>query len=183
MIKRILSIALPCLLVAANAQAITLDELKGYSIQVTGTATGAFRSNDPRIPRSGEMNFDHRVYISQSGNFFTYGHNSAGAASEQGQFVSQMDQATSISRQRMGVWTIQNGNLTRITHQIEGFIVSTIMIDPAKTRCTATAMMQPDPVTHRVVRQWLHGMVTEMVSMTASNACTIRKGNIFAGDR
>ena len=184
MLKRVVSIASLCLAASSYAHAITLDELKGYSIQVTGTVTGVFRSDDPRVPHSGKMNFDHRVYIGQSGNFFTYGHNSEGMFAEQNQLVSQLDKAASATRQRMGAWTIEGGNLTRITQHIEGFIISTIVIDPGKTTCTAMATMQPDPVTHRFMRQWLQGRVTEMVSMTLdSTTCTIKKGNIFANDQ
>jgi len=120
----------------------------------------------------------------QSGNFFSYGHNSEGMFAEQNQLLSQMDRATSASRQRMGAWRIEGGNLTRIPHHIEGFIISTIIIDPSKSTYTATATMQPDPVTHRFMRQWLQGRVTEMTSMTVDSfTCTIQKGNIFAADQ
>jgi hypothetical protein len=172
--------------ISSYAHAITLDDIKGYSIEVTGTVSAVFRSDDPSTPRSGKMQFDRRVYISQKGKFFNYGRNSAGMISEQNQFVSEIDGATSVSRQRMGAWTIEGGNLTRITHHIEGFIVSTISIDPGKSTCTATVTMQPDPVTHRFVRQMLSGpgRVVEMISMTTdSSTCTIRKGNIFANDQ
>jgi len=130
------------------------------------------------------MDVDRRVYISQAGHFFSYAHNTAGRVAERGQAVSQLDQATSGHRQRMGVWTIEGGNLTRITHDIEGFIVSTIVIDPSKTTCSITTTMQVDPVTHRYMKQGLHGWVAEMVSLHVdSSVCTITKGNIFASDQ
>jgi hypothetical protein len=41
--------------------------------------------------------------------------------------------------------------------------------------------MQPDPKTGRLVRQWLHGYVTEAASMTVTSyAYTIKRGNSFA---
>ena len=186
MLKHFVAVGCLCLVSSSYAQAITLDDIKGYSIEVTGTVAAVFRSDDPNTPRSGKMNFDHRVYISQTGNFFSYGRNSVGVASEQNQFVSEIDRATSVSRQRMGAWTIEGGNLTRITHHIEGFIVSTISIDPSKSTCAATVTMQPDPVTHRFVRQMLSrpGRVVEMISMTLdSSTCSIKRGNIFANDQ
>src|SRR6185312_5951145 len=94
MIKRIVSTALLCLAAGSSAHAITIDELRGYSIQVTGASTGEFRSDDPRVPRFGKMDVDRRVYISQAGHFFSYAHNTAGRVAERGQAVSQLDQAT-----------------------------------------------------------------------------------------
>jgi hypothetical protein len=84
----------------------------------------------------------------------------------------------------MGAWTVEGGNLTQIKRQIEGFIVLSIAVDPSRTTCTYAVATQPDPTTHRVVRQWLHGWTTEVVSLTArSSTCTIKKGNIFAADQ
>lgn len=173
---------------SSRAYGLTLDDLKGYSIEVTATTTlvnsDSTCGRSLHIPCSAEATVNSQIYIGQRGNIFVYTNIDAGDATEHTKGVNLPDRASDLTRGQMGAWTVEGGNLTHIRRQIEGYFISTIAVDPSRTACAFTTTMQPDPTTHRLVRQWVHGWITEVVSMNARTAkCTIQKGNIFATDQ
>lgn len=171
---------------SSNSEATSLDDLKGYSIEITATVnlvnTPATCSKP--VPCSASATTRQQIYIGKSGHIFVYTNIDAGDATEHTQGVNSPDAAKDLTRGQMGAWTVEGGNLTHIRRQIEGFFVSTIAVDPGRTTCTFAVAIQPDPTTHRLVRQWVHGWITEVVSLTVrSSTCTIKPGNIFATDQ
>jgi hypothetical protein len=150
----------------SHALAVTMDDLKGYSIEVNATRAQVFRpDNEPHNPASSTISINHRLYFGLSGNIFDYSKVGAGMYSGQG---SQVDA----------------GRLTLLIKVTEGFIVQTIAVDPTKSTCTFSETAQRDPATGRLMVQKLNGLTNEVVSFsTVSSSCTIKKGNIFATDQ
>jgi hypothetical protein len=177
-----------CFLVLAlssQASAVTLDELKGYSIEINAVRAESFVPDNDRHNRPGnEIAISHRLYIGLNGNIFDYSKTSSGMYAGGGPTVSTLDQAKSVSRGRMKAWTIDGGRLTLLVHVIEGFVIHTITIDPSRSTCAFYETTQADPTTGRVVVQKMNGHVNQVTSFSlVSSECVIKKGNIFAADR
>lgn len=176
--------------VAATAMALALgslaapvlaDDLRGYSIELTAVETNAFRNDDPR---SIDLTRHRRLYVGQAGDIFDYTDQSAGGFTQHGSSAVPLDKAKTIPRDRMRAWTMQGHRLQSIVKPTEGFVVSTIDVDPSRSTCTYQIAMQRDPSTGRVVVQRLNGHVAELTALTVKSfSCTVKKGNIFAADQ
>jgi hypothetical protein len=165
----------------SSAGATTLDDLKGYSIEVNVSLRFVWRTTEPRAT---VLNVHRRLYISQSGRIFDYADRAGGSFGEHEGDVVAPGAAASIGRNRMIAWTFENGSLVGISREVEGFTVRTVTVDPSRSSCTFVTILQPDPTTRRTVLTRLDGKQDEAVSQdTLSSVCTIRKGNIFATDQ
>jgi hypothetical protein len=101
-------------------------------------------------------------------------------------WVAHLDKAGFDREGRRSAWTFQDGKLVLIGGQVEGFLVHTLAVDPARSSCTYTLNIQSDPATGRVVvpRPPTPGKTSEVVSYTVrSSTCTVKQGNIFAADQ
>ncbi|HTW52939.1 MAG TPA: hypothetical protein VME45_13700 [Stellaceae bacterium] len=174
-----------CVALCTEADAVTLDELKGYSIEAHATANNVWKHSQGRDdPMSNDIHVVRKIYVSLSGRVFDYADVTAGMASEHERAVLAPNAAASGPRQQMVAWTIEDGNLIGISRQVEGFIIRTVTIDLARMTCSFTAVARPDPATGRVVMMKLNGYQDELVSTTVRSAdCTIRRGNIFSTDQ
>lgn len=173
-------------MLAANAGLALGDDLKGYSIDATYTldpVAGAVVAGD--MPRHGIRSSLHhdRIYVSLRGNVFSYSDASTGAFTSHGGEETHLDQAKTISRERMQAWTVDPGRLVRVEKVVEGIMATTFVVDPSNTTCSLMYQLQPDPKTGRTVVQALSGVV-ELKSISVSPpTCAVRKGNIFASDQ
>lgn len=174
------------LLLVHPAAAVTLDELKGYSIEANVVVNNVWKQSQGRDdPIANDVKAAVKIYISLAGHIFEYTDRSVGGTvMERERVVAAPDAAASAPRQRMIAWTVEGGNLTGISHEVEGFVVRTIAVDPARMTCTVTAVPRPDPATARVVMQKLNGYKAELASMTVRSAeCAVRRGNIFSTEQ
>jgi hypothetical protein len=175
-----------CLLLATAGKAFC-DDLRGYSIDAAYTSIAAFGTyliGAP--PRDQKLSVRHhdRVYVSTLGNVFDYSDASSGQASSHLSNETAPNGAKTLPGGRMQGWTIEPGRLIRIEKQIEGFLVETIAIDLARSSCSVSYEVRPDPQTGRVVRQLLTGQTAVLTAYPISEAtCALRKGNIFASDQ
>jgi len=155
------------------------DDLRGYSLDISAIWDTTFRQG-----HSGPLYRHHRIYIGQAGDVFDYVDQTNTAAAEHAGTVVALEAAKTTARDRMRAWTLQGNRLTGLVKVTEGIFASTIDVDPGRTTCTISMLMQPDPNTHRVVIQRLNGQMDEIMSLTIrSYTCTVRKGNIFAADQ
>jgi hypothetical protein len=185
MLKSGMTIFFFVLALSSRAFALTLDDLKGYSIEVNATRAEVFQRDNTNFNKS-EVNVDinRRLYFGMNGNIFDYSKASSGIYADQGSHVLALDKATSITRGRMKAWTMDGGRLTLLIHVIEGFIVHSISIDPGKSTCSFAETTQPDPATGRLVVQKMNGHISQVISFRiTSSSCVIKKGNIFAADQ
>lgn len=172
----------------AYAAGASLEELKGYSIDLTASVDFAF--NDPQATKNfasaGTLDIHHRIYISIAGNIFDYADvNYRSGDVQHSPAIAAPDKVTEGSHGRLHVWTVEaNNQLTAITKENEGFRVSKITVDANKSTCTFSHFLQPDPTTHRVMRMRIHGYLAELVSTSVrSYTCRVTRGNIFASDQ
>ena len=174
------------LLIAAAGAALS-DDLKGYSIEATYTV-----HLDPGVVVAGRMPphglnpvlHHDKIYVSVLGNVFVYSDASSGNFASHGGDETQLDQAKSLSRDRMRAWTVEGSRLLRVQQVIEGIIVETFAVDPGKTACIVSYELHPDAKTNRTVMETLSGVSVEVKAINASSpTCTVRKGNLFATDQ
>lgn len=172
----------------AYAAGAPLDSLKGYSIDLFASVDFAF--NDPNASKgfasAGTVDVRHRIYVSLAGNIFDYAdkdYRSGDVAHGGG--VAAPGKVTELSHGRLQAWSVDAPNqLTSIVKENEGFRVSTITVDANKSSCTFGHVLQPDPMTHRVMRMRIRGYLAELVSMTVrSYTCKVTRGNIFAAEQ
>lgn len=171
--------------ISSSAGAVTLDELKGYSIEVNVTVNNVWKQSQGRDdPIANDVHSVRKIYVSLAGRIFDYADRWGGATSEHQGSVVAPNAATSTSRQQMIAWTVEDGKLIGIMHEIEGFLVLTITVDLSHMTCGFTAGPRPDPTTGRVVIFKLNGYKSELASMTLRSAdCAIRRGNVFSTDQ
>jgi hypothetical protein len=172
----------------AHAAGAPIDELKGYSIDLTASVDYAF--NDPNatanFPAAGTMDVHHRIYVSVAGNIFDYTDRYYRSGDvEHAPGVAAPGKVAEGSLGRLHVWTAETNNqLQGITKEDEGFRVSIITVDANKTSCTFTHALQPDPTTHRVMRMRIHRYLAELVSISVRTySCKVTHGNIFATEQ
>ena len=173
------------IVLCGQAGAVTIDELRGYSIEFHNTHNDVWKnSGDRGNPAANDVHGGRQIYVSLAGRIFDYGELSAGAFSQHRNTVVAPEAAAPANRGRMIAWTIEGGNLVGVSHEVEGFVVRTVTIDLARMTCAVTIAAKPDPTTGRVVMNKLNGYQDELVSMTTrSSDCTIKRGNIFATDQ
>jgi len=185
MLKSGMTICFLVFALGSPAFAVTLDDLKGYSIEVNATRAEVFQPDNEKHNRSQvQININHRLYFGVNGNIFDYSKASAGMYADQGSHVMSLDKATSVTRGRMKAWTIDGGRLTLLIHVMEGFVIHTISVDPSKSACVFAETTQPDPATGRLVVEKMNGHISQVISFSlAASTCTIKRGNIFAADQ
>ena len=185
MLKSGMIIFLLVLALSSRAFAVTLDDLKGYSIEVNATRAEIFQPDNTKYNKSEvTITINHRLYFGVNGDIFDYSKASSGIYANQSSHVSTLNKATTVTRGRMKAWTIEGGRLTLLVHVIEGFVIHSISIDPSKSTCSFVETTQPDPATGRLVVQKMNGHTSQVISFTTtSSACVIKKGNIFAADQ
>ena len=134
MLKSGMIICLLVLALSSPALAMTLDDLKGYSIEVNATRAETFQPDNAKYNKSEvKININHRLYFGMSGDIFDYSKVSSGIYADQGSHVSTLDKATTVTRGRMKAWTIDGGHLTLLIHEVEGFVIHSISIYPGKS--------------------------------------------------
>jgi hypothetical protein len=168
-------------LLSFPANGTSFEELAGYSIEAHFTLTVVWRELNPR---STETLIAQKTYFSTSGRIFDYSNYAAGGFADKRPTIMALDKPQSVGRGNMQLWAMQGGNLTLVVRLVEGLVVRTIAVDPARSTCTITVTTQPDPTTGRLVQQRLDGLTGEMVSVTPhSLSCAIKRGNVFASDQ
>lgn len=130
--------------------------------------------------------FHHRVYVGLNGDIFTKWEliDPSGYVVYNPIWVTHLDKANFDKEGRRSVWTFEGDTLILIAGQVEGFLVHTFAVDPARSSCTYTLTIQPEPATGRmVVPTSPPGKTLEVISYTVrSSSCTMTRQNILAND-
>ena len=176
-----------CLAPRPDATGATLDQLKGFSIEVNWIRNSVF--GGVGHPISISQNGKIKIYVGLNGHIFEYNDLEQWDGQSSYSSVNTPDKATTTMRDSghtaMHAWTMEGGNLQRINHLREGFAVVTIAVDPVNMTCTYQYADQPDPQTGRIVT--LHpstGLPYVVISRSPGpTTCTVKRGNIFASDQ
>ncbi|HWB47869.1 MAG TPA: hypothetical protein VG651_02070 [Stellaceae bacterium] len=163
----------------APAGAMTLDDLKGYSIELDSVYHLEWRNS-----RSFNAQFHRKLYIGQSGRIFDYADVTTRGYARQERGVVAPGGAMDIGPDRMLAWTFEQGHLLGISHENQGFVVRQLTVDPSRTACSVAVILHPDPATGKVMLTKRNNTVDELVAIPLiSQTCTVTKGNIFATDQ
>ena len=164
----------------ANGQ--SLDNLKGYSIEVAFGWNTTFRDlGTQNIGHATQKRFLH-LYISELGRIFEYT-NAHSMGGEDDYSVTALDKAGEREANGLYAWSVIDGQLTRIRQMNEGQSVFTIAIDKDKQSCEFERRDIPDEKTGRVIDYAAGRPLREIVQRTLTfSRCSIKRGNIFAND-
>lgn len=172
------------LLLSDGSYGLTLDDIKGYSIEVKATRTEIYRS-DP----SATYDIHERIYIGVDGDVFTdlSISNASGRVVYNPLLVAHLGKANFFKTDpRVTAWDFEGGHLTAIVREVEGFFVRTFTVDSSRTSCTYALSIQLDPTTGRYIvpRFQPGGKTIEIVSYTiGAYTCIVKQGNIFANSQ
>jgi hypothetical protein len=176
-----------CLAPRPDAAGATLDQLKGFSIEVDWSRNSVFGGVSHPIPisQTGKI----KIYVGLNGHIFEYNDLEQWDGQRSYSSINTPDRATATTENNGRVvqhaWTMEGGNLQMITPLQEGFAVASIAVDPINMTCTFGHADQPDPRTGRVVT--IHpqsGLPFVVISRAPGpTTCSVKRGNIFASDQ
>jgi hypothetical protein len=171
----------------ATSESATLENLKGLSIEIRFTFHVVYRTSDGSLRGPVRQDGISRIFFSSKGNIFEADELSPNPlVTRKWQKITPFDRAAGARPDidSLQAWTINNGNLTKITQIAQGFMIVTIAVDPIGMSCTYENRLEPDANTGKTfVYSLVDNRPSEIDSRSvASYTCRVVKGNIFASD-
>lgn len=169
------------------AEGETLDDLRGLSLEMKSDIDTTYRNREGKVEMPVHQHGILRLYVSLNLNVFEHqefiNHFGIHRTWER---ITHLEKTAAVRSgiELLQTWTLDEGHLTKITQQLEGYEIMTITVDRAGLTCTAEGKIYSSSTTGRFrAYSAVDDKPVEIYARAYSSiTCTVRKGNVFAAE-
>jgi hypothetical protein len=164
-----------------------LDDLRGLSLEIRSDFDTTYRNGEGKVQMPVHQHGTLRLYVSQNLNIFEHqefiNHEGIHRTWER---TTHLEKAATVRNgiELLQTWTLDEGHLTKITQQLEGYDIMKITVDHVGLTCTAESKIYSSSTTGRFrTYSAVNDKPVEIYARAYSSiTCTVRKGNVFAAE-